>query len=94
MKVAKKVNLKHHTYIHKKSFVALYECIWAPQVALVVSNLPMQVTKEMQVNPWVQKVPWRRAQLPTPVFFLGYRIPWTEEAGRLHFIGLQRVGHD
>ena len=23
-----------------------------------------------------------------------WRIPWTEEPGRLQFIGLQRVGHD
>ena len=25
---------------------------------------------------------------------LAWRIPWTEEPGRLHFIGLHRVGHD
>ena len=25
---------------------------------------------------------------------LAWRIPWTEEPGRLQFIGLQRVGHD
>jgi len=25
---------------------------------------------------------------------LPWRIPWTEEPGRLQFIGLQRVGHD
>ena len=50
MKVVKKINLKHHTYIHKKSFVALYECIWASRVALVVSNLPMQDTQEMQIQ--------------------------------------------
>ena len=25
---------------------------------------------------------------------LAYRIPWTEEPGRLQSIGLQRVGHD
>ena len=50
MKVAKKVNLKHHTYIHKKSFVALYECICASQVALIVSNLPMQEMQEMKLQ--------------------------------------------
>ena len=26
--------------------------------------------------------------------FLAWRIPWTEETGRLQPIGLQRVGHD
>ena len=25
---------------------------------------------------------------------LAWRIPWTEEPGRLQFIGLQRTGHD
>ena len=25
---------------------------------------------------------------------LDWRIPWTEEAGELHLIGLQRVRHD
>ena len=25
---------------------------------------------------------------------LTWRIPWTEESGRLWFVGLQRVGHD
>ena len=25
---------------------------------------------------------------------LAWRIPWTEESGRLQSIGLQRVGHD
>ena len=50
MKVAKEVNLKHHTYIHKKSFVALYELIWVSQVVLVVSDLPVQETQETQVQ--------------------------------------------
>ena len=26
--------------------------------------------------------------------FLAWRIPWTEEPGRLQSMGLQRVGHD
>ena len=29
-----------------------------------------------------------------PYSMLAWRIPWTEEPGRLPFIGLQRVGHD
>ena len=30
--------------------------------------LPMQ---EMQLNPWVRKIPWRRKWQPTPVFLPG-----------------------
>ena len=33
---------------------------------------------------WVQKIPWRRAGQPTPVF-LPRESPWTEEPGRLQF---------
>ena len=45
-------------------------------------------------NPWVRKIPWRRAWQPTPVFLPG-ESPWTEEPGGLHRPwGLQRVGHD
>ena len=35
-------------------------------------------------------IPWRRKWQPTPVFW----IPWTEEPGRLQFMGLQRVRHN
>ena len=42
-------------------------------------------------DPWVRKIPWRRAQPPTPVFFPGESL-WTEEPGGLQSMGLQRVG--
>ena len=34
-------------------------------------------------DPWVGKIPWRRAGQPTPAFFPG-ESPWTEEPGRLY----------
>ena len=34
-------------------------------------------------DPWVRKIPWRRAWQPTPVFLPG-KIPWTEEPGGLY----------
>ena len=43
--------------------------------------------------PWVRKIPWRKAWQPTPVF-LPAESPWTEEPGRLQFIGFQRVRQD
>ena len=42
-------------------------------------------------SPWVGKIFWRREQLPFSVFF--WRIPWTEERGRLQSMGSHRVGH-
>ena len=42
--------------------------------------------KRRRFDPWVRKIPWRRAQQPTPVVLL--------EPGGLWAIGLQNVGHD
>ena len=52
----------------------------ASLVAQLVKNLPAM--QETQFNPWVGKIPWRRAWQPTPVFLPG-ESPWTEESGRL-----------
>ena len=43
-------------------------------------------------NPWIEKIPWRRAWQPTSVFLPG-ESPWTEEPGELQYIGLQSVRH-
>ena len=48
---------------------------------------------EPEFNPWVRKIPWRRAWQPTSVFLPGESL-WTEEPGRLPSMGSQRVGHD
>ena len=60
-------------------------------VPQTVKNLP--ATQETCFDPWVGKIPWRREQLPTPVFLPG-ECPWTEEPGGLQSMGSQRVGHD
>ena len=36
--------------------------------------------KRCRFDPWVGKIPWRRAWQPTPVFLPG-ESPWTEEPG-------------
>ena len=62
---------------------------WAFLVAqMVEKNPPLS-----GFNPWVRKIPWRRAWQPTPVFLPG-ESPWTEEPGGLQSMGLQRVGHN
>ena len=41
----------------------------ASHVALVVKNPPANAgDKRQRFNPWVGKIPWRRAWQPTPVF--------------------------
>ena len=49
--------------------------------------------KSCGFDPWVRKIPWRRAQQPTPVFLPG------ESHGQRSLVGLlsrgsQSVGHD
>ena len=64
---------------------------WDSLVAQTVKN-PLQCWRP-GFNPWVGKIPWRRAWQPTPVFLPG-ESSWTEDPGELQSIGLQRVGPD
>ena len=47
-------------------------------MAQTVKNLPGMW--ETSVYPWVGKIPWKKA---THSNLLAWRIPWTEEPGRL-----------
>ena len=49
--------------------------------------------KICRFNPWVRKIPWRRAW-PTQTSILAWRIPWTMEPDGLQSMGSQRVRHD
>ena len=49
--------------------------------------------QEMQVRFLGQKDPLEE-EMATHSSILAWKIPWTEELGRLQSMGLQRVGHD
>ena len=50
----------------------VYISYWASQVALVVKNPSASaVDKRCRFDPWVGKIPWRRAWQSTPVFLPG-----------------------
>ena len=49
--------------------------------------------RRFRFDPWVGKIPWRRAWQPTPVFLPG-ESPWTEDPSGLQSIASQRVRHD
>ena len=63
----------------------------ASLVARMVNNLPaMQET-------WVQSLGWEvplEKAKATHSSILAWRIPWTEDPGRLQSMGSQRVGHN
>ena len=47
-------------------------CHWASRVALVVKNPPANAGHvRHRFDPWVRKIPWRKAWQPTPVFLPG-----------------------
>ena len=54
----------------------------------------MQETKRRGFNPWVRKIPWRRAWQPTPVFLPGESHGQRSLAGYIQSMGLQRVRSD
>ena len=59
-------------------------------VAQMVKNLPAM--QETQLRSLVREHPLKKG-LATHSSVLGWRIPWTEEPGRLWSMGLQRVRH-
>ena len=67
------------------------QCYWASLVAQLVKNPPaMQET-------WVWSLGWEdplEKGMATHSSILAWRIPWTEEPGRLQSMGSQRVGYD
>ena len=60
-------------------------------VAKMVKRLPTM--RETWVQSLGQEVPLEKAMAPHSSI-LAWKIPWTEEPGRLQAMGLQRVGHD
>ena len=75
------------------TWTLLYLCWWASVMAQQVKYPPvMQETQETVFDPWVRKIPWS-GKMTTHSSSLAWKIAWTEEPGRLHSMGSQRVRH-
>ena len=71
--------------------VALCHSIFTSLLAQMVKHLPTM--REI----WVQSLGWEdplEKEMATHSSTLAWKIPWTEEHGRLQFMGSQRVRHD
>ena len=53
----------------------------------------LSTMRETQVQPLVWEDPLEK-EMPMHSRTIAWKIPWTEEPGRLQSMGLQRVGHD
>ena len=77
-----------HTHTHTHTHIYIYRSF--PD-SLVVKNPPaIQET-------WVRSLGRQdllEKEMATHSSILAWKIPWTEEPGRLQFMGLQRVRHD
>ena len=75
---------------HFLLFVRLSGLIGVSQVSKWVKNLP--VVKEIWVQSQGQEDPLEK-RMATHSSVLAWKIPWTEEPGRLQYMGSQRVRH-
>ena len=75
----------------KIRFGGWFTVVWASLVAKRIKHLPAM--RETQVQSLGQEDPLEK-ELATHSSTLAWRIPWTEEPGRLQSMGSQRVGHN
>ena len=66
-------------------------CIDSCLVVQMVKNLPAM--QETRVQSLSQKDPLEK-EMTTHPSILAWRIPWTEEPGKLQSMGSQRIRHD
>ena len=64
---------------------------WTSLVAQLVKHLPTM--RETRVRSLGREDPLEK-EMATHSSTLAWKIPWTEEPGRLQSMGLQRVGHN
>ena len=75
------------------SFALIFICID------LVTSLVAQIVERLPImwETWVQSLGWEdplEKAMATHSSTLAWKIPWTEECGRLQSMGSQRVGHN
>ena len=82
------------THTHTKNPTQLAASLVNLGASLVAQMLKhLLAMQETQVQSLSQEDPLEK-EMATCSSILAWRIPWTEEPGKLQFMGLQRVGHD
>ena len=84
--------IRLQTLTGKSSIMLLHvNCFIKLQIfmAQILKNLPAM----QEFSLWVGKIPLEKG-MATHSSILAWRIPWTEEPGRLEPMGSQRVGHE
>ena len=68
-------------------------CSFLPKPSPYPSKKVTALLNNIQVQSLGQEDPLEK-EMATHSSTPAWKIPWTEEPGRLEFLGLQRVGHD
>ena len=66
----------------------------ASQVVLLVKNLPANAGDARDMSSILSQSHPPEKEMATRSSILAWRIPWTEESGRLQFMRSQRAGQD
>ena len=72
-------------------FGGTYAIVWDFPIAQMVKRLPTMRETQVQSLGWEALL---EKEMATNSSTLAWKIPWTEEPGRLQSMGLQRVGHN
>ena len=89
------VTVVHH-HNQETNFDTIHGLYWASQVALVVKNPPANAgdARDTSSTPKWGRSPGVGNGTSLQYIILAWKIPWTEELGRLQSMGLQRIRHD
>ena len=82
------ISTVYHGKLLKKPFAFCLHHSWASLVAQMVKRLPAMWETRVQSLGWENPL-----EKETHSSTLAWKIPWTEEPGRLQSMGSQRVGH-
>ena len=85
-----KSSMRFKTTILGSAFLVLFFSVASP-VAEMVKNLPAMWEIQILSLGWEDPLD---KEMATHSSILAWRIPWTEEPGRLLSMGLERVGYD
>ena len=83
----KRLFVRIHIYVH--TYIHTY--IWASVVAQTVKNLPAMCETRVQSLGWDDPL---EKEVATHSGILAWRLPWTEEPGKVQSTELQTVKHD
>ena len=80
-------------------YIYVYVCVCVYIYIYVPASLVAQIVKRLLTmrETWVRSLRRKdllEKEIATHSSIHAWKIPWTEEPGRLQSMGLQRVGHD